>query len=68
MSRRLPWPHNAEDARMEAVALAYRILQTLAPLDQPHELSYAEIVMRAREAQAAAAQIIQELNGARDER
>jgi hypothetical protein len=60
------WPNHAENARMKAVSLAYRILRELAPLDDAHELSYAEITLRARTAQAKAALIIQELNGAKN--
>ena len=66
MTKAKPWPENDENARMEAVALAYRILRDLAPLDAAHDMTYAEIALRARDAQASAALIIQELNGARD--
>ena len=66
MTKAQRWPENAENARMEAVALAYRILRDLAPLDAAHDMTYAEIALRARDAQASAALIIQELNGARD--
>jgi len=66
MTKPQRWPVNAENARMECVALAYRILRGLAEMDRPEEMSYAEIVLRARDAQASAGRIIQMLNGARD--